>query len=65
MHLHHSVNANAEALRSYFVAHKGKKELTVRAIGTRYTVNFGALAEQMTKVIDKNVSNLNLDWDII
>jgi hypothetical protein len=35
----------AEALRSKFVAHEGKKELVVRAIGTRYTVDFGALAQ--------------------
>ena len=52
----HSVNANAEALRSYFVAHKEKKELIVEAVGTRYTVDFGSLARQMTDEIDKNVS---------
>jgi hypothetical protein len=45
----------AEALRSKFVAHEGKKELVVRAIGTRYTVDFGALAQQMTDRIHENV----------
>jgi hypothetical protein len=45
----------AEALRSKFVAHDGKKELVVYASGTRYTVDFGALAHQMTEEIHKNV----------
>lgn len=50
-----SVNANAENLRSQFVAHKGKKKLVVRAIGNRYSVDFGDLANQMTELIDQNV----------
>ncbi|KAF8803981.1 hypothetical protein BYT27DRAFT_7225465 [Phlegmacium glaucopus] len=41
------VNAHAEELRSHFVQHEGKKELIVKAEGTRYTVDFGALAYQM------------------
>ncbi|KAF5319721.1 hypothetical protein D9619_008693 [Psilocybe cf. subviscida] len=58
-----SVNANAEALRSYFVAHEGKKELIVRADGDRYTVDFGSLAKQMTNEIDKNVLDKELkNW---
>jgi hypothetical protein len=45
----------AEALRSKFVAHEGKKKLTIRTVGTRYTVDFGALARQMTDKIHENV----------
>lgn len=51
-----SVNANSEALRSYFVAHEGKKELKVDGAGNRYTADFGFLATQMTNEIDENVS---------
>ncbi|EIW77669.1 hypothetical protein CONPUDRAFT_167769 [Coniophora puteana RWD-64-598 SS2] len=36
------VNAHAEELRSSFVSHEGKKELTVTAVGSRYSVDFGA-----------------------
>ncbi|KAF8496640.1 hypothetical protein BU17DRAFT_59420 [Hysterangium stoloniferum] len=49
------VNANSEALRSLFVAHEGKKELTVEAVGTRFTVDFGTLAKDMTSQIDENI----------
>ncbi|KAF5319594.1 hypothetical protein D9619_008681 [Psilocybe cf. subviscida] len=57
------VNANAEALRSYFVAHEEKKELVVEAVGNRYTVDFGSLAKQMTNEIDKNVLDKELvNW---
>jgi hypothetical protein len=45
----------AEALRSKFVAHKGEKELVIRTTGNRYTVDFGALALQMTDKIQENV----------
>ncbi|KAI0339237.1 hypothetical protein BDW22DRAFT_1347797 [Trametopsis cervina] len=47
------VNAHAEDLRSKFVAHEGKKELVVQMVGTRYSVNFGAMAAQMTREMDK------------
>lgn len=57
------VNANAETLRSHFVAHKGKKELVVETSGSRYTVDFGDLAIQMTRLIEKNVVDPSLrDW---
>jgi hypothetical protein len=49
------VNANAEVLRSQFVTHKGRKQLTVKARGNRYTVDFGHMASTMTKEIEKNV----------
>jgi hypothetical protein len=46
----------AEALRAKFVAHEGKKELRITVNGgTRYDVDFGALATQMTDLIQQNV----------
>ena len=51
----YSVNKHAEELRQYFVAHEGKKELWVRTVGTRYTVDFGRLARQMTSQIHEHV----------
>ncbi|KAF9558304.1 hypothetical protein CPC08DRAFT_667741 [Agrocybe pediades] len=57
------VNTHAEDLRSHFVAHEGKKELVVQAVGTRYTVDFGSLAHQMTDQIHNNVVDKDLqDW---
>ncbi|ODM14865.1 hypothetical protein SI65_09617 [Aspergillus cristatus] len=49
------VNAHAEELRSFFVAHEGQKELTVVEAGTIHTVDLGALAVKMTNEIQKNV----------
>ena len=49
------VNAHADELRRFFVAHEGKRELTVQAIGTRYKVDFGALTEQMGHLLQLNV----------
>ncbi|BCR84702.1 DUF4419 domain-containing protein [Aspergillus chevalieri] len=49
------VNAHAEELRSFFVAHEGQKELTVVEAGTIRTVDLGALAVKMTNEIQKNV----------
>lgn len=59
------VNAHAEELRDRFVSHKGKKKLVVSAVGSRYTVDFGDLARQMTELIDENVVDKELkDWII-
>ncbi|KAF8152210.1 hypothetical protein B0H34DRAFT_677611 [Crassisporium funariophilum] len=60
---YNSVNAHAEELRSHFVQHEGKKELVVKSVGTRYTVDFGDLAHQMTDQIHNNVVDPDLkDW---
>ena len=57
------VNANSELLRSQFVAHEGKKELTVNAYGSRFTVDFGHMAKCMTGEIQKNVVDPSLrEW---
>ena len=50
------MNTHAEELRSHFVKHEREKELVVTADGTRYTVDFGKLANQMTGKIHENVS---------
>ncbi|KAF9481143.1 hypothetical protein BDN70DRAFT_912402 [Pholiota conissans] len=57
------VNAHAEDLRHMFVTHEGKKELVIGAVGSRHSVDFGALAVRMTKMIDENVIDKDLrDW---
>ncbi|KAF9197046.1 hypothetical protein BGZ49_002635 [Haplosporangium sp. Z 27] len=54
------VNANAELLRNQFVAHDGQKILKVEAIGNRYTVDFGKMAQDMTKEIESNIVDPSL-----
>lgn len=49
------INAHAEDLGKFFVAHEGKKKLTVYAVGTIHTVDFGALAKSMSDLIGDNV----------
>ncbi|KAJ7206904.1 hypothetical protein GGX14DRAFT_366971 [Mycena pura] len=50
------VNGRAELLRANFVAHEGKRELVITSIpATRYTVDFGHVARQMTGLVEKNV----------
>lgn len=57
------VNAHAEELRSFFVAHKGQKDLEVKAAGTIDSANFGVLAVRMTELMQKNVVDEELrDW---
>ncbi|KAI0691479.1 hypothetical protein BC835DRAFT_113538 [Cytidiella melzeri] len=57
------VNAHAEELRDKFVAHEGKQEVVVQAAGTRYSVDFGSLARQMTGQMEKFIVNPTLrEW---
>ncbi|KAI0676439.1 hypothetical protein C8Q78DRAFT_1065267 [Trametes maxima] len=57
------VNAHAEELRDHFVAHQGKQELVVAALGDRYTLDFGSMARQMTQKIEEHVVEKTLvDW---
>ncbi|KAF7333293.1 hypothetical protein MSAN_02424200 [Mycena sanguinolenta] len=45
----------AELLRANVVAHEGKQELVITAApATRYTVDFGSIARQMAKLVEKN-----------
>lgn len=54
------VNANAEELRSQFVAHKGRKSLVVEAEGCRYTFDFGNMAAQMSRLMEENIVDPDL-----
>ena len=55
--------SQSEELRHLFVAHEGQKHLTVSTLGTRYTVDFGDMAKQMTAQIHANVVDESLvDW---
>ncbi|KAI1412124.1 hypothetical protein F5Y13DRAFT_47664 [Hypoxylon sp. FL1857] len=54
------VNANAEKLRSFFVAHEGQKALSVVDCATIETADFGKLAIWMTHEIEQNVVDPNL-----
>jgi hypothetical protein len=54
------INAHAEELRSFFVAHEGRKELVHVDIGTMGYADFGAMAVEMTKLIEKNVLDPDL-----
>ncbi|THV06930.1 hypothetical protein K435DRAFT_960179 [Dendrothele bispora CBS 962.96] len=59
------VNANAEALRSLFVHHKGKKGLLVFVpVGNRYTVDWGYISNLMAEGIRNNVKDPSLadEW---
>jgi hypothetical protein len=58
------VNANAEHLRAYFVAHEGKKELVVDISPYPLdNIDMGKFAQEMTLEIEKNVVDVKLrDW---
>ncbi|KAF5529803.1 DUF4419 domain-containing protein [Fusarium mexicanum] len=57
------INANAEDLRSFFVAHEGKKELTVFEAGDLESANIGAMAQRLAGLVSKNVKDPELgDW---
>ncbi|MCJ1466314.1 hypothetical protein MMC07_004933 [Pseudocyphellaria aurata] len=56
----HYVNANAEKLRSTFVAHEGQKELVIHDGGTIHTYDFGIFAKRMTGELEKSVLDKDL-----
>ena len=57
------INAHAEELRDYFVAHEGGKELEVKEVGNIHSVDFGLLAQRMTHLIQENVKDPGLrNW---
>lgn len=57
------VVAHETEMREYFVAHKGKQTLTVKAVGSRYTVDFGGMAKEMTEQLEANIKDKSLkDW---
>ena len=54
--MYYSVNAHAEELRSYFVAHEGKEELTLCVIDTQYTIDLAKVSRMFCQLLDKHVS---------
>ena len=59
------VNAHAEELRGKFVSFQGKKELEIKEFGNRWTVDFGALAQRMSYLLEQNVVDEELrEWII-
>ncbi|KAG6371845.1 hypothetical protein JVT61DRAFT_8841 [Boletus reticuloceps] len=57
------VNGNAEALRSAFVAHEGKRELVVVSGGNRYTMDPAYMAHQMTELMQDHITDASLrEW---
>ncbi|KAF9197044.1 hypothetical protein BGZ49_002633, partial [Haplosporangium sp. Z 27] len=57
------VNGHAELLRKQFVSHNGQKTLKVEAIGDLHTVDFGKMAQDMTKEIESNIVDPSLlEW---
>ncbi|KAI4254098.1 MAG: hypothetical protein LQ352_003290 [Teloschistes flavicans] len=49
------INAHAEEVRGKFVAHQGKKVLTLIYFANRYTMDFGLFAKEMGEMIERNV----------
>ena len=49
------INAHAEELRSFFVAHEGQKELEIIGEGTINFADFGAMARRMSKLLATKV----------
>ena len=57
------INANAEKLRDKFVAHEGTETLVLGGSGSRYSINFGGIAQQMTRLIQENILDPDFrDW---
>lgn len=54
------VNANAEEMRPFSVAHQGQNELLVQAVGFIHSVDMGALARQMSDLLSENVNDPEL-----
>ncbi|KAI0859949.1 hypothetical protein F4860DRAFT_481235 [Xylaria cubensis] len=49
------INAHAEELRSFFVSHKGQKEIEVVGAGSINFADFGSIAIMMTKEMEKHI----------
>ena len=54
---------NAEKVRSFFVAHEGRKPLEIRDVGTRENFNGSRMVENMVSFIQKNLVDPSLsEW---
>jgi hypothetical protein len=57
------VNANAEELRPYFVAHEGQKEIRIKCARSFNFADIGNMAIYMTKEMEKHLNDPGLrDW---
>ena len=58
------INCHAEELRELFVSHQDKKDLVVTfSSGTRYTIDYGFFAEEMSRLVQENVVDPSLkEW---
>ncbi|EFX05483.1 hypothetical protein CMQ_3552 [Grosmannia clavigera kw1407] len=57
------INAHAEELRSFFVAHEGRKQLEVVEIGALENVDMSKMTERMTELIQNNIVDPELrEW---
>lgn len=57
------VNANAEALRSNFVSHKGQKELVVYDGGSRYSTSYSRISDSFIQALRENINDPSLrEW---
>ncbi|KAI0819419.1 hypothetical protein BC628DRAFT_1402720 [Trametes gibbosa] len=57
------VNAHAEELREYFVAHEGKRTLVAEGVMREGAIDFAAFAREMAEGIRKNVvDNTLVEW---
>src|ERR1700761_3733619 len=57
------VNAHAEELRSFFVAHEGKKHLVIIGGGNIHSADFEGMSMQMTDLMQENIVNPELkNW---
>lgn len=57
------INKNTEQLRAHFVAHDGKRQITVTQVCTIETADFGSFATLMADSIGDNVTDPTLkDW---
>jgi len=56
------VDYHAEEMRHHFVAHDGKKDLTIDLIGSTSTVDWNSVIEKFSDLIDENTTNGIRDW---
>eukprot|EP01127_Copromyxa_protea_P014547 TRINITY_DN407_c0_g1_i1.p1 TRINITY_DN407_c0_g1~~TRINITY_DN407_c0_g1_i1.p1 ORF type:complete len:349 (-),score=57.76 TRINITY_DN407_c0_g1_i1:87-1133(-) len=56
------IDRHAEEMRSTFVSHEGKKQLTVSGSGTISTANYDLLIDALSAEIDKNTKGDIREW---
>ncbi len=56
------IDKNPEKMRSQFVSHEGKEELTVYGGGSIETADYAGLVEEMTTLMDSKMKSDTKDW---